>query len=87
MPTSILDELNPSQREVAELRQHCVAVACPGAGKTKTIAPKAAILLGDPACRVGAVTFNKDAATELQDRIRVLAGPASMPRLLAGTAS
>ncbi|MDF6571899.1 hypothetical protein NLP57_24605, partial [Escherichia coli] len=27
----------------------------------------------------------KDAATELQDRIRVLAGPASKPRLLAGT--
>ncbi|MCL6469259.1 MAG: ATP-dependent helicase [Ralstonia sp.] len=85
MPTSILDELNPSQREVADLRLHCVAVACPGAGKTKTIATKAAILLADPACRVGAVTFNKEAATELQERIRALAGPASKARLLAGT--
>ena len=39
----MLDELNPQQREVAQLRQHCVAIACPGAGKTKTIATKAAL--------------------------------------------
>jgi len=53
-------------------------------GKTLAVAKKA---ITKAHCRVGAVTFNKDAATELQDRIRVLAGPASKPRLLAGTAS
>ncbi|SEK12714.1 UvrD/REP helicase N-terminal domain-containing protein [Paraburkholderia diazotrophica] len=58
----MLDELNPQQREVAQLRQNCVAIACPGAGKTKTIATKAALLLQDSAAVVGAVTFSKDAA-------------------------
>ncbi len=48
----MLDELNPAQREVVELRRHCVAVACPGAGKTKTIATKAAMLLAEPEATV-----------------------------------
>ncbi len=70
----MLDGLNPQQREVAELRHHCVAIACPGAGKTKTIAAKAALLLSNPTAIVGAVTFSKDAALELRDRILALAG-------------
>ena len=81
----MLDGLNPQQREVAELRQHCVAIACPGAGKTKTIAAKAALLLADPAAIVGAVTFSKDAAVELRDRILALAGDGAKKRLIAGT--
>ncbi|QUN31781.1 ATP-dependent helicase (plasmid) [Cupriavidus sp. KK10] len=81
----MLAELNPAQREVVELRRHCVAVACPGAGKTKTIATKAAMLLADPKATVGAVTFSKDAALELRERILALAGPATKKRLLAGT--
>lgn len=81
----MLDGLNPQQREVAELRQHCVAIACPGAGKTKTIAAKAALLLADPAAIVGAVTFSKDAAVELRDRILALAGDGARKRLIAGT--
>jgi len=81
----MLDELNQAQREVVELRRHCVAVACPGAGKTKTIATKAAMLLGEPNATVGAVTFSKDAALELRERILALAGPGAKKRLLAGT--
>lgn len=81
----LLEELNPSQREVALLRRHCVAVAVPGAGKTKTIATKAALLLANENARVGAVTFSKDAAVELRDRILALAGPGAKKRLLAGT--
>lgn len=81
----LIDELNPSQREVALLRRHCVAVAVPGAGKTKTIATKAALLLANENARVGAVTFSKDAAVELRDRILALAGPGAKKRLLAGT--
>jgi superfamily I DNA/RNA helicase len=81
----MLDELNPQQREVAQLRRHCVAIACPGAGKTKTIAAKAALLLADPSALVGAVTFSKDAALELRDRIVTLAGPDAKRRLIAGT--
>ncbi|MGF6735535.1 superfamily I DNA/RNA helicase [Paraburkholderia youngii] len=81
----MLDGLNPQQREVAEQRGHCVAIACPGAGKTKTIAAKAALLLSDPAAIVGAVTFSKDAAVELRDRILALAGDGAKKRLIAGT--
>ncbi|CAE6837219.1 DNA helicase II [Paraburkholderia aspalathi] len=81
----MLDELNTQQREVAQLRRHCVAIACPGAGKTKTIAAKAALLLADPSAIVGAVTFSKDAAVELRDRILALSGPDAKRRLVAGT--
>ena len=81
----MLDELNPQQREVVEVRRHCLAVACPGAGKTKTIATKAASLIGDPRAIVGAVTFSKDAAVELRDRIIALAGTDAKRRLIAGT--
>ncbi|SOE97545.1 Superfamily I DNA or RNA helicase [Burkholderia sp. D7] len=81
----MLDELNPQQREVAQLRQNCVAIACPGAGKTKTIATKAALLLQEPDTIVGAVTFSKDAALELRERILLMAGKAAKKRLIAGT--
>ncbi|CAB3808202.1 DNA helicase II [Paraburkholderia ultramafica] len=81
----MLDELNPQQREVAQLRQNCVAIACPGAGKTKTIATKAALLLQEDAAVVGAVTFSKDAAIELRERILGAAGKAVKKRLIAGT--
>lgn len=81
----VLEKLNPSQREVVDCRDHCVAVAVPGAGKTATIAAKAALLLSNPALTVGAVTFSKDAAIELRDRILKLAGPTAKKRLVAGT--
>jgi superfamily I DNA/RNA helicase len=81
----MLEELNPQQREVAELRQNCVAIACPGAGKTKTIATKAALLLQENPAVVGAVTFSKDAAIELRERILAVAGKAVKKRLIAGT--
>lgn len=81
----MLDELNPQQREVALLRRHCAAIACPGAGKTKMLAAKAARLLADPSAVVGAVTFSKDAALELQERILAIAVPDAKRRLTAGT--
>lgn len=81
----VLKRLNPSQREVVEHGGHCVAVAVPGAGKTATISAKAAVLLSQPNVTVGAVTFSKDAAVELRDRILALTGPAAKRRLIAGT--
>lgn len=83
--TEVLAKLNPAQREVVDCPGHCVAVAVPGAGKTATVAAKAAALLADPGVTVGAVTFSKDAAIELRDRILALAGAAARKRLVAGT--
>ncbi|WP_354676951.1 ATP-dependent helicase [Cupriavidus plantarum] len=81
----VLARLTPAQREVVEYEGHCVAVAVPGAGKTATISAKAAVLLSRPDVKVGAVTFSKDAAVELRDRILALTGPAAKSRLIAGT--
>jgi superfamily I DNA/RNA helicase len=80
-----LGELNAQQREVVMALRHCAAIACPGAGKTKTIATKAARLLGAPDRMVGAVTFSKDAAEELRTRILALSGPSAKRRLMAST--
>ncbi|CAM2158311.1 DNA 3'-5' helicase (plasmid) [Pararobbsia alpina] len=81
----MLDELNAQQREVVETQGHCEAIACPGAGKTKTIATKAALLLGQRDRYVGAVTFSKDAALELRARILTLSGDSGKRRLVAST--
>ncbi|MEW6343104.1 MAG: ATP-dependent helicase [Pseudomonadota bacterium] len=81
----MLEKLNPQQREVVETRSPCLAIACPGAGKTGTIATKAAVLLADPKVMVGAVTFSREAALELRSRILNLAGDGVKKRLLAGT--
>jgi DNA helicase-2/ATP-dependent DNA helicase PcrA len=81
---ALLAELNPEQRQVALHPGHTLAIACPGAGKTKTMATKAALLLdqGDKVC---AVTFTRDAALELRERIMKLADPRGKSRLLVGT--
>ncbi|WP_042303823.1 ATP-dependent helicase [Paraburkholderia kururiensis] len=81
----MLDGLNPQQLEVVRSLRPCLAVACPGAGKTKTIAARAAVLLQEPGTLVGAVTFSKEAAIELRERILRLVGSAAKSRLIAGT--
>lgn len=63
---------------------HCLAIAAPGSGKTKTLAVKAAYLLSTGRT-VSAVTFTRDAALELRDRIVAIAGQEALPRLLVGT--
>lgn len=80
----VLARLNPDQREVALYRGHCLTIACPGSGKTATLAAKAAFLLSEEA-KVAAVTFTRDAALELRERIVNLAGPTCRSRLLVGT--
>jgi hypothetical protein len=51
-----LDGLNPQQKAVALHDGHCLAIAAPGSGKTKTLAVKAALLLSRGKS-VTAVTF------------------------------
>lgn len=82
--TEFLDKLNPDQRSVVDAKGHCLAIACPGSGKTSTAAAKAAVLLL-AGLRVVATTFTKEAAIELRDRIIKLAGEEHTSRLLVGT--
>lgn len=81
---NILSELNPQQREVALHVGHCLSIACPGSGKTKMLATKAAQLLNEGE-RVCAVTFTRDAALELRERTMKLADPRTKSNLLVGT--
>jgi superfamily I DNA/RNA helicase len=82
--SSLFDGLNPAQRKVALCPGHCLTIACPGSGKTNTLARKAAQQLAD-GLRVCAVTFTREAAYELRERISSLAPPNSQSRLLVGT--
>ena len=84
MTASVLDGLNPDQRETALHRGHCLALATAGSGKTKTMAAKAARLLQEGEM-VAAVTFTRDAALELRNRIIAMAGPGHHGRMLVGT--
>lgn len=65
-------------------RGHCLVVATAGSGKTSTLATKAAYLL-DQGQRVAAVTFTKEAALELRERIVKIAGTMCASRLIVGT--
>lgn len=76
--------LNDDQRKVALCETHCLAVAAPGSGKTKTLAVKAAHILASGKT-VTAVTFTRDAALELRERIISIAGENVLPNLLVGT--
>ncbi len=78
-------DLNGPQRQAVETDGHILVSACPGAGKTRVLASRAERLLAsDPAGRLAAVTFTRDAAGEL--RKRILAGrPQDGARVAAGT--
>lgn len=84
MKTNFLDDLNPEQREAASCLGHCLTIAAPGSGKTKMLAAKAAYLLSGGSSVV-AVTFTRDSALELRERIIKQAGLENLPRLLVGT--
>ncbi|UUZ66264.1 ATP-dependent helicase (plasmid) [Polaromonas sp. P1-6] len=84
MQSHFLDDLNADQRQAASCLHHCLTIAAPGSGKTKMLSAKAAFLLSGGASVV-AVTFTRDSALELRERIVKQAGAESLTRLLVGT--
>lgn len=80
-----MSRLDEAQAEAAAVLDHCLVVACPGSGKTRTLAAKAAKILSRPDARVCAVTFTRDAAVEIRRRILEEAGRDAAGRLAAGT--
>lgn len=84
MDQSHLQGLNADQLSAALAMSHCMVVAAPGSGKTKMLASKAAYLLSGGRTVV-AVTFTKDSALELRDRIIKQAGDKYIENLLVGT--
>lgn len=78
--------LNPQQARAVSAVGHCVVLACPGSGKTRVLAMRAASLLsGHPEGRLCAVTFTRDAAQELKARILDQCGRFHTRRIAVGT--
>lgn len=78
--------LNAHQARAVSAEGHCVVLACPGSGKTRVLAVRAAHLLSrHPEGRLCAVTFTRDAAMELKERILDQAGRVNARRIAVGT--
>lgn len=64
-------QLNREQEQCVDEDGHCLVVACPGSGKTRVITCKiAALLRRHDNSRICAVTFTRDAANELTERVK-----------------
>lgn len=78
-------QLSPAQQLAARTTGHALIAACPGSGKTTVLKHRAQFLLeNDLQARLAAVTFTKDAAASLKERI-VAQYPAGAKRVEAGT--
>lgn len=78
--------LSDAQRQAAEADGHCLVIACPGSGKTRLLAARAArLLLANPNGRLVAVTFTREAAQSLRGRIQAVVGRSQNHRVSAGT--
>lgn len=74
---SLIDELNPQQRQAAITEtQHSLVLAGAGCGKTKTIVARAAYLIdqGVPANQIQILTFTRRAASEIVARVELALG-------------
>ena len=78
--------LNPQQRAAVECDGHCQVSAVPGSGKSRILATRASLLLDSmPGESLAAVTFTRDAAKELGNRIIDQCRIPPRKRLFAGT--
>lgn len=79
-------ELNPFQDRAVKAPGHVTILACPGSGKTRVLSTRAGYLIDNNELgRLCAVTFTKDAAGELLDRIIDTCGKENTRRIAAGT--
>lgn len=79
-------DLNQSQKLAIQEPGHCMIVACPGSGKTRTLIEKAAHLLSeDFNHRILLCTFTDKSATEIRERLIHRVGPEVAKRANTGT--
>ena len=78
---------NPGQWAAYEARGHCIVLAGPGSGKTKTLTTKMARILAEDVHEprgVACITYNNECARELEDRLATL-GVEPGGRVFVGT--
>jgi len=78
---------NPGQWQAYESRGHCVVLAGPGSGKTKTLTIKMARMLHEdvkPPRGLACITYNSECARELTHRLERL-GVGQAPNVFVGT--
>jgi superfamily I DNA/RNA helicase len=78
---------NAGQWEAYNSTGHCVVLAGPGSGKTKTLAVKLARMLAEDVAEprgLACITYNNECARELQQRLDML-GVEPGPRVFIGT--
>jgi DNA helicase-2/ATP-dependent DNA helicase PcrA len=66
---------NEGQWAAYESKRHCVVLAGPGSGKTKTLAAKVARMLAEDVHEprgLACITYNNECARELEDRLSAL---------------
>lgn len=79
-------KLDPHQEAAVEAAGHCLISAGPGSGKTSVITERAARLLAShPTHRLAAVTFTRDAAMEIKERILKRSGSDVSKRVAVGS--
>ena len=74
---SLIDELNPQQKQAATTEsKHSLVLAGAGCGKTKTIVARAAYLIdqGVPANQIQILTFTRRSASEIVARVELALG-------------
>lgn len=87
-PPAVVSELNPGQMEAVNSRASSIAViAGPGTGKTKTLVSRITALLsqGVSPSEITAVTFTRQAAKEMLERLTAELGKKAVRGLTVGT--
>lgn len=78
--------LSDNQRQAVECLTNCLAVACPGSGKTRVLAQKVVhILKVDPGANILITSFTKDSASDIRKRIIDLVGEDAARKVASGT--
>src|SRR5437870_4773550 len=80
-----IEDLEPAAWNVLRTNASTCVIAGPGSGKTELLAQRAAFLLQTGRCphpfRILAISFKKDAAANLAERVRKRLGPELTNRL------